>query len=1209
MGLTTRARLYLPLVDEKGDLLRYARLRIYLEDGTTPYRGLIFRDGVSIKTYPNPFVAAPAVLNVYFPGPLRIRLGVQADTAKPEVVSDVLDVPFDADQTVDTLSPLTVIGLWVPNGLLCGLDGQSAFWKPLRVDHEHAGVAPNTMIVGPIYARLRQAGTFPGATVCGGDAGGWGAASSLRDTTMIGSMADGYGRGTTAIGHNATAQEDLLPPWSDGATAVGRDSSGTAGAVALGTRALAGYDAVAAGAEVLGGALDAVALGRGARPARDGVAIGSGTGMLSNGDPASVGLGAAAQYGLPSTSSEDQTSVLLGAYQPDRARVFPWANPNASQSESPLDETATTMTFHGATVQLQRGLEWLLDVDTLDVDGNVVVGTGASLLGFYGATPRTKLGIGDDDIGSGIPALDNLIYALRDLGLVGYRGEALPIFRADDLDGPFHKGDRVPAWGEHFGTSTAIAQIVTPPRLQFQLDKFNGFPTVDYDNGVYRVRAVPTEELRTDNLVPAARHYIVVALHDGSLFGNFEGLINLVTDPEGTQGEIFTTDQVRSTTWRMVNAGKYVIDGLDQGGNRSAQLGWDRGAHVYRMTHRDTWPAGRLVIGGPRNSASPQSWDRWNGHIAEIVAMDRSWPEATVSSMEHGLMFKYAIGVKDSVLRAPSRDFLLTQHDPMNGTLVFWKKDYGSNYAGKVQGRVLRVPKPVIFVAFCSIYIDHNLYSFRGVLVGNWGNLLSSRDYEIEISVKLGDLDEDDEIEVEVEFDNESEVRLGTFDLNNNFTWSMGQKYCRTGYKICRVRHRVTKQVICLSGDQPFRYDDVDVKVYTQQGDDTLLLEATVPLWGDGTFKAWTKTHGKKVARIIERSTGNILGTTEYQERALPRTQLYADDDPEVSFVNRDRSDAYTAALTTLAVCAMDDSYHYRARNTLSTLAQVCNDDGSLNDSYSAVLPVKTSRGSAAPDLWGAVWAILAVLRYRRCTGDGQFLPLAHKLADFVATQALSETRTAVVAYFAFRDLGADTGQARHTTRAATLRTALRTTYWSEPRGRWRETASSDAESLWADVLGGLFWLAVGDLDRARAVVRQLKRYRVHGVSVGAPHYAGPSGLTGYKPYANGGTTPHVNPPAVIDQAGTWAALLFLMRYGEPVGDDVAALLRWQQTTIGTDPTHDLYGAQFLRYSGDATSGGYGLRARPHVESAAWGHLLTWGGRDILTSDRRVTGS
>lgn len=1205
MALTTRPRLYHPLRDERGDLLRYARVRVLLEDGKTPYPGKIYRDGTSTKIYSNPFVAAPALVSFYLIEPARIRLGVQFDLSKPEVVGDVLDVTFDADRTVDTAYPLRVEGDWVRDGLLCGLDDDTAYWKPLRVDHEHATVAPDSILAGASGRALRQVGAFTGSTTIGADTGGWGAASSLRDTSMLGSIAEGYGRGTTALGRAALAEEAAESPWTDGATAAGLSSYATAAGVGLGAGTIAGPDAVAAGRSARGGE-GSVALGRDARPGTDGVAIGISTGLLANGAPGSIGLGAGAQYGLPSSPSD--TAVLLGAHNPAQARTFPWANPAQSQSESPFEELGQEMAFTGRTVQLQRGLEWAADIAELQVAGDATLGGRNGLLGFYGATPRTKQGLGDDEPGSGITALDNLIYALREFGLIGFRTEASMIYRADDLTGWFRNGDKVRAWPEHSGVDQALSVGGAHPRWDADGDgRFNSFPTVDYDNGVYRRSTKPIQELRAGGLVRPHKHYAAVALHDGSLFGNNEGLFNLVTDLPGPEAEVFTTDQVGSTTWKLANAARYTVDGLDQTSNRSANLGWDRGPHVYRMTNFNSWPSGRAVIGGPRNSATPQPWDRWNGHIAEIVGMDDSWSESSVQSMVNGLMFKYGIRQSDGALREPAEDFLITQHDPMNGTLVFFKKDYKDGYTGKVQGRAVRVPKPVIFVPFISIYIAFSVWSFRGALVGNWGNLAIgvANEYEVAVSVKVGDLDGDGDIDVDVDFDVESETYVGIFALNNNFTWSMGQLSSRYGYKICRVRHRVTKVVVCISGDPPFRYSDTDVQLYSTRTDGTLRLEATTPLWGDGTFKGWIKNAGKKVARVVERSTGNVLGTTEYQEKALPRTALYADDDPEVSFANRDRAHVYESALTALAILGMDNERHYRARHVLATLRLVCNDDGTLNESYSAVLPAETApAGDDTARRWGAIWTVLAVLRYTQVTDDDQFLAFARQLADKLVTQTHPETHVRAALYFALRDLGQQTGVASYTTAAQTARSELLSAYWLPAGQRWRESTASDAESLWATVLGGLFALAIGDRDKARASIQHLRRFRVKGATIAAPHYSGASGLIGYKPFADlGSLAPHLNPPAVIDQAGTWAAILFKMRYGEPIGDDVAALYRWQQTQILSDPTHDLYSAQFLSYSANATSNGYALRARPHLAAAGWGYLLSRGGRSLFAPD------
>jgi hypothetical protein len=1203
MALSNRAQLYHPVVDEAGDLFRYARIRVYLEDGVTPFDGQIYRDGTSTKTYGNPFVAAPALVTVYFERPTRVRLGMQVDLSKPEVIGDVIDVTLDADHAVDTLSPLYIQGDWVPQGLLCGRDSATAFWKPLRIDHEHAAVASGTTLAGSSSLPLRQAGTFDGATVLGAGSGGWGAHSSLRSSSMLGSLADGYGRGTTAIGHNALAEEADATPWRDGATALGRAASAIDGAVAVGAQTVADDGSVSLGAGTWAGLDSAVALGTGARPAGGGLAIGANAGSSANGMPGSIGLGTGAQYGLPSSTDAGDTSVLLGGYDPSRARIFPWANPGASQSESPFNEFTPTMAFTGRTVQLQRHLEWLADIVGLQVSGDVTLGGPDGLLGFYGTAPKVKASLGDDEPSSGITALDNLIYALRDLGLLRYRTEASMLYRGDDLTRHYRDGDQVAAWPEHFGGDTARAVPGRPPTYRLADAGFNRQPTVGFNNSIYLRSTQPIGELRGANLLPQEKHYIAVASHTRHSFGLNEGLLNLsyldrtVTDDTN----VLAGDGYDTGRWQARNISAYTADGLDQTRNMDARL---PGPHAYAVSHPATWPHARPVIGGPRDNAT-SDWNRWSGNIAELVGMDATWEPRHVASMATGLQFKYDINQPDSALKDPAKNFVLTQHDPMNGTLIFWDKDYSDGYLGKVRGHVIRVPKSVIFVPFISIYIAFSYYFFRGSLVGNWGNISGSSEYEVDISIKIGDLDEDGDIDVDVEFDVETESHVGTFSLNNNLTWSMGQLNCDYGYKICRIRHRITREIVCISGEPPFRYADTDVLIYSTKSDGSLLLEATTPLWGDGSFKAWVRHPGKKIARVVERSTGNVLGTTEYQEKALPRTQLYADDDPEVSFANRDKANPYESALTTFSILEMSPLYWYRARHILATLRLVCNDDGSLNESYSAVLPVKATRPAGeSPERWGAAWAILAVLRYQAVTGDGQFLAFATQLADFLAGSTMAtSTRTRAATYFAYRDLAAVTGTTSYATAAQNVRTALLADCWVASPGRWKEASDADAESLHATVMGGLFALAIGDQAKARASIRHLKRFRVKNAGVSAPHYAGPTGLLGYKTYADAGSAPHTSPPAVIDQEGTWLGVLFKMRYGEPIGDDVVSLYRWGQNSISADPTHDLYSPQFLRYSGNATTAPYNLRARPHLAVGSWGHILANGGRALLVPD------
>jgi hypothetical protein len=1173
---------------------------VFLEDGVTVFPGVIYREPTGSKVFGSPFSVSPAIVSIYFDQPMRLRLGVRADLAKSEIVTDVIEVTLDANRAVLTAAPLRIIGPASFRALLCGADGTSAFWKPLRVDHEHSAVAPGTTLIGTSDVSLRQVGAFEGTTTLGAESGAFGAHGALNRSTTLGSLADGHGRGSTVVGRGSFADESPDSPWVAGGTALGSRAATVGEAVAIGQHAIGESESLIIGSGALA-AEGGVGIGAGVRPGELGIALGLDTGARSHGQPGSIGLGAQAQYGLPSSTNPADTAVMIGAHDPTRARAFPWSNPNASQSESPFDEYNPTMAFTGRTVQLQRHLEWLADIVGLQVSGDATLGGSGGLLGFYGAAPRTKAFLGDDEPSSGITALDNLIYALRDLGLIGYRTEASMVYRADDLAQIYRDGDPVTGWPERTGSDVARAVPGTPPIYRAATDEFNRQPSISLVNSIYLRSTRLPSMLRGANLLPSEKHFIVVAKHDHSRFGQSEGLLNLsyLDGSPSNDTVVLTGDGNDGERWQRGALSRYTADGLDQTSNLDARL---PEPHAYAVTHATAWPHARPVIGGPRDTVAPA--DRWSGGIAEVVGMDTSWSTKDVANMATGLQFKYGIGQQRSALEDPAEDFILTQHDPANGTLVYWKRDYSDSYVGKVQGRAIRVPKSVIYVPFISIYISFNFFWFRGVLVGNWGNLGIQSDYEIAVSVKIGDLDEDGDIDVDVDFDVDTETHIGVFGFNNNFTWSMGQLSCDYGYKICRVRHRITKEIICISGEPPFRYADTDVKIYTVQSNGSPLLEATVPLWGDGTFRAWTRHPGHKVARIVERSTGNVLGTTEYQEKALPRTQLYATDDPEVSFAAKDKASPYEGALTVLSILEMDRSHLYRARHILSTLRLVTNDDGSLNQSYSAVIPAQTARpGGESPEIWGAAWTVLAALRYQEVTRDTQFLTWVRQLADFLVANPSSNTRQRVATYFALRNLAAVTGVTSYATAAQSVRTALLASSWVASPGRWKEAADVDAEALQATVMGGLFALAIGDWDKARASIQHLKRFRIKSVGISAPHYAGASGLIGYRPYADAGSAPHTNPPAVIDQEGTWLTTLFKMRFGEPIGDDIASLYRWGQTTISSDPTHQLYGAQFLRYSGNATTAPYNLRARPHLGVAAWGHLLANGARGLLLPD------
>jgi hypothetical protein len=192
---------------------------------------------------------------------------------------------------------------------------------------------------------------------------------------------------------------------------------------------------------------------------------------------------------------------------------------------------------------------------------------------------------------------------------------------------------------------------------------------------------------------------------------------------------------------------------------------------------------------------------------------------------------------------------------------------------------------------------------------------------------------------------------------------------------------------------------------------------------------------------------------------------------------------------------------------------------------------------------------------------------------------------------------------------AHSVRDSLLINHWSEANGRFKQAAGMDAEQLSATAMGGLFLTAIGDHARGHLNIRHLRSFRVKNHDVLGPNYEGPRQVMGYKPYAELGDDAHTNPPTVIDQPGSWAAVLFKMRYGEPVGDDVDSLRKWNYTKIVSDPDHSLYGAQFIGYSRTVSANGYQTYARPSLAAAAWAILAASDVRGVLAIDapRRPT--
>jgi hypothetical protein len=1017
-----RSHFYKPLVDENGDLLRYALIEVFAEDGVTPYDGVLYRDEVSETDWPNPFVAAPGLVEFYIEGGARLVLGVTVDENTRPYLTEAIDVMVDPAEMVFADTPLFIYGLMPHRGVL-GADGDGVpSWITLKIDHEHAQRAADSTYLGREGSQYQQVGSFPATTAVGVLGGGWGPYGSLLAATMLGTSAIGFGSATVALGFEAYAAEHARWPYEGGALALGHRAVAQNDGVALGeaAEALADTPVLALGREALAGEPDSVALGVFAHAGPAGVALGWSAGSSAWGTTGSVGIGADAQYGLPSPGvTEDMWAVMIGAHDPSANRLFPWANPKGSQSESWMIEYTGTMLFAARTVQFQRHLNVVL-AGSVRAETDATLGQEDSLLGFYGATPQPRREVGDDEPGSAITALDNLIYALRDLGLLKYRTEALASYQATDLEPLLRQADCVDAWPEHHGRDVARTPAgMQAPNFDVQHD-YDSHPSVAFWNSDFRTTPKPRQALITDNLIPLAKHVIAVAEHNrNGALGHWEALLNFYQNPRPNDvDDVAFVSQAgpRVNTWSAVQSqfqfsgSVYAEDNKDQ--TRNMQVTLDHCFHAWRATNPSTWPYARMVIGGGHDLQLDH--DFWQGYFHEVTAMDKTWSETAVRSMTAGLMFRYRIKQDDSRLLNPAQDFIVRQHKPIAGVTIGFDQPYPDDYTGRIRGWVRDLHKPLIYAPYVDIFSWFDCYDYCGPMAGYWANLP-----DVEGPNLFGIIGVPEHYAVRVTSTTCDTSRgiyiewlLGLYFLGNVGLWSTFPSWIRRGDKRAYLIDKRTNHVLARSDEcQRVYYDDVEVRVYTRAGD-VLTWRETSFLWGDGTWSVETYYPGTKVARLIELSTGNVLATTEWDEIALPRYTLIDNRESDYSIAAEDIARTYDTALAVMALVESGPSFYPRARRILATLRRIANGDGSLNDAYVASNPVP---GVGNISIRAVIWVGLAALHYQRTTGDQQYQSFIDRLALWLfghqadgsfystPTDTTQATDTSAAGYFFFR--------------------------------------------------------------------------------------------------------------------------------------------------------------------------------------------------------------
>lgn len=1209
-----RFHYYQPVTDQAGNLYPWAEVRVYADDGQTPYPGTLYRDSNSDQTFTQPIVAAPGLIEFYTDRPDRIVLGI-ATSDYSQRRSPVRAIPADADETVTTEEPVSIEGGPVTGALLRARGNGRAGWHLTQLgDHTHAGREPEATRLGRTRdASLAQSGGFAGSTVLGAESGGAGSATSLRYTTMLGVDAEAFGAESVALGADSYAPDAGPPGFSSQAVAAAPRTQARARGVALGRGAqtwilsaeTARSDSVALGRDAQDGGAQSLSIGTLAHAGQRGIALGALTGSASHGPPGSIGLGAGAQYGLPSDTTHP--AVLLGAYEASTARAeWPWNNPYGSLSESWRDDDiGPEMAFTGRSIQTQRGLQWSSS-GTLSVAAAATVAGRGRTLGFYGATPIPQPRVGADEVCSGLSALDSLVYALRDMGLLAQRNPATAIYAGSDLARRYLPGDAVLDWREQWARNHAVTSGIHPPSLITEAAENNYATAARFDN----IALDPLlNQVQTTDPQPRTTHAAIVARHTGPRFGDHEGALNLIrrdhrSDPAT---KLLSAARFGATSWDLGGVSFYTRDGLDQTANADARL--DEDAHVYTVTTSTEGPiAAYGVIGGPREPGDASPWQGWHGSILAAYNLDETWQRSDVQSLAKGLAFQYHIGQSDALWRDAARGFLLNQQDPPQSVQITLDQPYPDE-PGLLAGRITGLANyPIAPWPWITLFPNMGDFSHSGRMAGQWGGLWDPQwwNYEVQLFV-LPDT------ELTSSQEPNPNYIVGYFSLNANGTWSTGNFEVRQGVKIARIVRRGDHVLQATTSGHRDHIRNTVVQVGIREADGTFLITDGVPVWGDYTWFGTTRHYawGGVRAELREFGSNTFIASTD---RSLPRSWVV----PGGTASDQNAGTLRDAALSALAWLHLDTSDHFRAQAILRVLARLYDEHGQLVNTYQvpddpSADPVPDSTVSSTESL---AWVALAALTYGQITGQDQFQPLAEDLADELLLrqtaegsliqapgQTMAPTVDAALGYFLFRDLGLHTGQSEYLDAAEECSTALSTVHWRtfvDGSGYFAHAAADDTASLRAQALGGLWALARRDGDKARRTLRYLRWLRVKNQQVASADYGGATRLMGYRPWAQTTASP---PPAAtesIDHAGTWMTLLMKMRAGEPVGDDLDSLARWRSVT-GTDSGSGW--GRFLDTSASTATAAPGLLARPRTEVAAWIILAAAGGHHFLLGD------
>jgi hypothetical protein len=216
----------------------------------------------------------------------------------------------------------------------------------------------------------------------------------------------------------------------------------------------------------------------------------------------------------------------------------------------------------------------------------------------------------------------------------------------------------------------------------------------------------------------------------------------------------------------------------------------------------------------------------------------------------------------------------------------------------------------------------------------------------------------------------------------------------------------------------------------------------------------------------------------------------------------------------------------------------------------------------------------------------------ADNLIDTPLTFASTEHN--IDAYFFFRDLAYLTGNDQRREVAHLIKRSLLSHHWDAADQRFLQGIALDGpdsgRALDLSSWGGLFLLAVGEIDKAQAVAGTLSDFRVSGLGVALSSdlnsfnqtYSSPGPFDGYKPYVP--SPGYDTPPELMWTEGSWGALLLRLRLGDDVSSDLASMRRLQ----AMDPRRG-----FVQATAGRRGPPYEFHVWPAVAGTAWAAIVT----------------